>query len=515
MEKMLYFIIFAPIISSIIIYLINNKKIHYIFILTQLSLLLPIVLVFRYTIYYDKIGIVLGKIDSNISIVLNLGFFQSSILIMSYMMFSIIAFYSLSNRRYDNKYMFFFLLIEGAFYAHILSDDLYNILIIIDTITIISTVLIMYQKDRFSLQSGIYYILFNSIGMVLFLLGIIIIYYDFNTLNISLIVQKAKMGTEYSKLGFSFIFTAMAIKSALFPVYDWLPRAHASAPSEISALLSGFLVKSGIIVIMKLILPIQSDSIRNILIFFGIISAISGAIFSLAQKNIKSILSYHTISQLGIILAGMAVDIKSGLLYLLVHSIFKTVLFLLSDKMIEVYGTNNIKKMKGMWKISKPFSIAIIINAFNIMSLPLTSGYIAKEFTKKSIDIPYITVYFILISLGSSLSFSKWIFTLFGNSNKKIEFDVYQKISLILGTGIVFLTGIWLKPYELFGVNFYKLYNLKSIIMATSIVLVAMILYPLFFKKTKLLEPLRKFHIEFRDGIVLMLVFFLVIYYFY
>jgi Formate hydrogenlyase subunit 3/Multisubunit Na+/H+ antiporter, MnhD subunit len=170
------------------------------------------------------------------------------------------------------------------------ANDFFTIFVFIELMTIISTILIVYKRDSYSFRAGFYYLLFNSIGMMFYLIGVAVIYQSIGTLNMTLAkeILPSMFSNPFIQMSYIFIIVSMGVKSAFFPVYNWLPKAHGAAPAAVSALLSGLLVKSGLYVFIKIGLVFQPWLLKEYLLYIGLITSLSGTIFAIAQKRYKA-----------------------------------------------------------------------------------------------------------------------------------------------------------------------------------------------------------------------------------
>jgi len=247
----------------------------------------------------------------------------------------------------------------------------------------------------------------------------------------------------------------------------WLPSAHSEAPTAVSAILSGIIVKGGLFFIFRLSSVFESPFIFMYAEIAGYVTAVFGVIFALLQKDIKLILAFSTMSQVGYILVG----IKSyGILYSFSHSIFKTLLFLCAGIMASLFGSRKLESIKiSSVKMPIFLFIPILIGYFSISGLPFFTGSWEKHHIIS--ELPIIgNIILTLVAVGTVASIGKIFFTVL----RKIEYKFYFKpeyFSLFLLSffslffGIVktldtfTFSGSFLEPsiVFLFGIIFYKI----------------------------------------------------------
>lgn len=231
---------------------------------------------------------------------------------------------------------------------------------------------------------------------------------------------------NHNNLGlFLIFFIGFGFKAGFIPFHTWLPVAHPAAPSHISAVMSGVMIKMGIYGIMRIVFLLQNNfiSIGLIVLIISIINAISGVSMAIVQHNLKKLLAYHSIENIGIIGIGIGFGIlgiglnnqlitligfTGGLLHVLNHSLFKSLLFLSSGSVYKQTNTINVDHLGGLLKKMPFTSIIFMISAIAICGLPPFNGFIS-EFLIYSTFINTIlheNTIFKIISLFSIISLS-------------------------------------------------------------------------------------------------------------
>jgi hydrogenase-4 component B len=188
---------------------------------------------------------------------------------------------------------------------------------------------------------------------------------------------------------------AFGIKAGIMPLHTWLPTAHANAPSHISAIMSGILLKMGIYGLLRTISFFSTPPLwwGVLLLCLGIISAVVGVLFAIGQHDIKRLLAYHSIENIGIIVMGIGVALTGqatgnnilfvlgmagALLHVLNHALFKSLLFLGAGAVIHITGTRDIDRMGGLSRALPLTSIAFLIGAVAICGLPPLNGFVSE-----------------------------------------------------------------------------------------------------------------------------------------
>ncbi len=517
------YLIFIPIITSMIIYLLNNKYVNYLVFLCQGFITYFAIKYFTLHNHFLEIDILnLGGWEKAICISLKNDKLSMAFIFLSIFMWWIVLLYSWNIRKRDFKFLFFLMFLEGTFLGLLQSNDLFNLFIFIEITTIISTILIIYKKDGHSVKAGLYYLLFNSTGMIFYLLGLILIYTVTGTLNMDIAKERIELlnNTLIIKLALVFFMASIGVKSAFFPVYNWLPKAHGAAPACISALLSGLLVKSGIYAYIRLNYIFNITNLNDLFFILGVLTAISGIIFALSQKDIKQILAFHTISQIGIILMGLSsYQTKAnigGLLHVFNHALFKTLLFLGSGIIINHYDSRKITDIRGVFKRLPVVSIIMIIGMFSITGAPFFNGFISKTIIKYGIKHNSLhSALFFIINLGTCISFIKFSQIFFGDYEAANFKKIHNKFSMVILGISCLLMGILYAPiinvfYDI-DLSFINILSLSAWLNYLVSLLIGFIVFKFIIDKDFYpMKKIRHFNISF-ETTNFMLIFFIII----
>lgn len=209
--------------------------------------------------------------------------------------------------------------------------------------------------------------------------------------------QGSAISPGWANILFAVAFLGFGLKAGMMPLHFWLPGAHANAPSHVSALLSGVMLKMGIygIVRMSFLLPGLSSVWGWAILLLGILSGILGVVFALAQHDLKRLLAYHSVENIGIILLGLGLALlgrsyhrplwiglgmAGALLHVWNHGLFKSLLFLGAGSVRHGTGTRVIDRLGGLSKVMPWTSSAFLLGAVAISGLPPLNGFISEFF---------------------------------------------------------------------------------------------------------------------------------------
>ncbi len=417
-------LLFSPVIVSIIMYLVKKPWIHFLVFPLQAFLAYCLIAYIMALQSSPELALtIFGGWRQDIAISFYVDYLNLTFMGLTIFFFLIIYYYSFKANYREKKFFFFLTFLQGIVLGLLMTNDLFNLFVFLELISLLVTLLITYKKVEHALKAGLQYLLLSSVAAMFYLIGVLLLYYVFGTINIRLILigLPEVIDSTVIKLAYVMMLTGFALKGAIFPLYAWLPKAHGVAQSSISALLSGLIVKLALYLILRIhgqmfAVPYGFD---QILFYLGFISSLVGVIFAMAQKDIKQILAYHTISQVGLMLIGLSfasgTSFVGGLFHVVNHAIFKGLLFLSAGVIIKVYQTKKVNDIRGLFKTLPWTSILLIIAILSITGAPLFNGFVSKTMIKYAFkDQLGWYALFTLINLGTIVSFSKLIMMFFG-----------------------------------------------------------------------------------------------------
>ena len=253
--------------------------------------------------------------------------------------------------------------------------------------------LVMFDLDKPETQkAGIFYFAMTQMGTIFLFAAFLLLYRFTGSFDISAAGDIPQWGKG---LIFVSLFVGFGTKAGIIPFHKWLPYAHSASPSNVSALMSGVMLKVAIYGLARFILDVfQPDLWWGILLlFFGSISAALGVIYALKEHDIKKLLAYHSIENIGIIVLGLglyiifevngldvlaSLSLFGALFHTLNHAIFKSLLFMTAGSVSQVTGTRNIEKMGGLVKTMPWTASLFLLGACSISALPPLNGFASE-----------------------------------------------------------------------------------------------------------------------------------------
>jgi len=399
MENNFILLILIPLVTAFLLPIIElvNTKIRKAFILLSASgeLLLGIIIfISNYNLIKTSelyIEYNLGAWSSFLGIALvldNLSLFFSILLVIS--MFLIIVYSIGFIGHQEGKYYVLLFLLLAAMQGAVLTNDIFNLYVFIELITITSTALISFNRNRESAEASFKYLLYGVIGGLFFFIGIFLLYYTTGSLNMGLIFSEYQDINQNIQIAVMILFlTSIFIKVGLFPFHYWLPKAHSTSTGPVSALLSGILLKVFICIFLRLFWQVFSYELlvdmglAELIIYIGLFSSIIGHLLAFREDDIKRMLAFSTLGHIGMIVAVLALNTASGLLGGLMHTIshllMKSTLFLTVGYLLQyTEGSHHLADFNGIAYKNKGIFVSFILAALGMVGIPPLPGFFSK-----------------------------------------------------------------------------------------------------------------------------------------
>ncbi len=346
-------------------------------------------------------------------------------------------------------------------------------------LTVFILVIFDHHKPE-TVKAGINYLVQSHISIVFLMLGFIYLAYKTGSYSFDAIIDfTGQQSTLAGTALFLCFFTGFGIKTGFVPFHTWLPYAHPAAPSHVSAIMSGILIKIGIYGILRMLLLIKTDytTIGYIILFISIFTGIYGVMLATIQHDLKKLLAYHSIENIGIIGIGIGIGciglgsvnkwmailgFSGALLHTLNHSLFKSLLFYSTGNVYKAAHTVNIERLGGIIKRMPQTSLLFLVAAMAICGLPPLNGFISEflifggiyNWLYSASLISLITIVFALVGLVligglAILCFTKAFSIVFlGNSrndnkDELHETGFWQLLPMYLTVSLMIFIGLF------------------------------------------------------------------------
>jgi multicomponent Na+:H+ antiporter subunit D len=297
------------------------------------------------------------------------------------------------------KYLSLFMLMVAGMNGVVLSGDIFNLFVFLEIASIASYALVGFGCEHEELEASFKYMVLGSIASIFILFGIALVYGNTGSLNMAYISKAIQASGLNAGLGFALclFIVGFGLKAALVPFHAWLPDAHPSAPAPISAMLSGILIKTlGVYALSRVVFNVFgiSISVGWLLIILGLLSMVAGAFLAIGQWDLKRLMAYSSISQVGYVVLGIGLGgliiakggnlawaslaILGGLFHLVNHAVYKSLLFLTSGSVEMATGTRQMEKMGGLAEKMPVTRATCTIASASIVGIPPFSGFWSK-----------------------------------------------------------------------------------------------------------------------------------------
>jgi multicomponent Na+:H+ antiporter subunit D len=285
------------------------------------------------------------------------------------------------------KYYALFMLLVGGMNGVVLTGDLFNLFVFLEIASIASYALVAFGCEHEELEASFKYLILSGVASTFILLGIAILYSLTGTLNMADVARTIGTKGVNSAVLFStsLFIMGFGLKSALVPFHPWLPDAHPAAPAPISAMLSGVLIKAlGVYALIRLIFNVfgLSPLISSVLMVLGGLSMVVAGLLAIGQDDLKRMLAYSSISQIGYVVVGLALGtplgIVGGLFHLMNHATFKALLFLSSGAIEYSTDTRKLSLMGGLNKRMPVTTTSAAVGFLSISGVPPLNGFWSK-----------------------------------------------------------------------------------------------------------------------------------------
>ena len=363
-----------------------------------------------------KSGIIVVNVGSWVppfGIVLVYDLFSCVMLVMVGIMAFVVSLYSVASvdplRNAFGYFPVFHILIMGCSGAFV-AGDIFNLYVWFEMILISSFVLLTLGGERHQILGGVKYVVINLVASSFFLIGIGLIYAQMGTLNMADLALKYRAQGLGGARGVTavFFFITFAIKAGVFPFFFWLPDSYYTPPIAVAAIFSGLLTKVGVYALLRfftLIFVPHTELVSHLFLWLAGLTMITGVLGAWSETDIRKILSFHIISQIGYMLLGLAFYTPlaiGGAIYFMLHNILaKSNLFLISGVVGQLGGSFQVKKLGGLYNSFFLLSILFLIPALSLAGVPPLSGFFGKlSLIKEGLHAGEYLIVFVALSVS-------------------------------------------------------------------------------------------------------------------
>ncbi len=311
----------------------------------------------------------------------------------------------------------------------VFAGDMFTLFVFWETMGIASYSLVSFRKESPGpIEAGFKYMVMGSIGSTVLFIGMALLYGMTGTVNfaqMSTAIRGSSMNPWFYLI-LTLLFIGFGVKSAIVPMHTWLPDAHPEAPSTISAMLSGMLIETALYALTRMIYILFESQVFSLTVAaLAALTMCLGNISALNQKDVKRMLAYSSIAQMGYMLVGVSAGtvfgIRALLLHVFNHSLMKGLAFLSVGSMIHEAKTRDINELKGIGRKMPLTTISLFIALLGLGGIPGTGGYISKLLLFSSvIPIGYMWLT-IMAVLNSAFSMGYYLMTMYTIVSTPVE----------------------------------------------------------------------------------------------
>ncbi|WP_372473056.1 proton-conducting transporter membrane subunit [Capnocytophaga sp. ARDL2] len=352
------------------------------------------------------------------------------------------------------KYGYFFtfhLLIMGLIGAF-LTGDIFNLYVWFEVVIISSFILLTVGGKKMQMEGAIKYVTMNILASAIFLTAIGVLYGITGTLNIADISLKINAIENRGLISVTSLlfFIGFGIKSAIFPLYFWLPSSYHTPPSAIASIFGGLLTKMGVYAMIRVftIMFEPDDFTLNLFIIIAIMTMLTGIFGTINKKNIRRLMSYLIVCHIGYLIAGIGLYTDwafAAVIFYLIHDVIvKSNMFMITGIIAKIRETTDMTRLGGLLKDYPKFSLTAALVFFSLIGIPPFSGFWPKIlFLQESFKASQwiLLVLFILASFVTLFVVIRfWIEAFWKESPKPLteEIDHYEPIPMVKKVALMF-----------------------------------------------------------------------------
>ena len=297
--------------------------------------------------------------------------------------------YSIRYMEHDTGLVLYYVLVLGqiaGMVGVVFAGDFFTLFIFWELMCLASYCLVAYRKERWApVEAGFKFLVMSSFGNVTLLFAMSLLYGLTGTLNLAFLASSLRnvAGSPWIMLALVMVVVGFGVEAALVPLHFWLPDAHPEAPSPISALLSGVVIKTGAYALLRvlfLVFPSVQITWQLLLAVAAIVTMTVGNLMALLQEDLKRLLAYSSVAQMGYVIFGLTsiYGVAASLFHVMNHAIMKGLLFLCSGCYVHMAGTRDISELSGIWRKMPVTTAAFTVGAFAIAGMPPLNGFLSE-----------------------------------------------------------------------------------------------------------------------------------------
>ena len=293
----------------------------------------------------------------------------------------------------DRVYLFYamYLLCFTGLMGIPITGDAFNLFVFLEIASLSSYVLISLGRDRRALMAAFRYLIMGTLGATFYIIGVGLMYMMTGTLNIADLAARIPdmVHVRTIQVALAFLTVGISLKLALFPLHLWLPNAYAYAPTVVTIFLAATGTKVAVYVLIRIVYTVfggpmifAAMPINEMLVVLGVLSMLGGALSAIWETNVKRLLAFSSISQIGYMVLGVGLAQISGLagsiVHVFNHAMIKAMLFMAIGCVVFRIGSADLVAIRGFGKRMPVTAACIVVGGLSLIGAPLTLGFITK-----------------------------------------------------------------------------------------------------------------------------------------
>jgi multicomponent Na+:H+ antiporter subunit D len=305
----------------------------------------------------------------------------SIMVVVALMVVLAVLVYAMGQGGADEKSPFYhpvYMVMSAGVSQAFLAGDLFNLFVAFEILLMASYVLLTLEGSNAQIRSGTSYVVLNVIESMVLVVTVGLIFAATGTVNMAELPERLATLPDGVRMGLQLLLLlAFGIKAAVFPLFFWLPDSYPTAPSSVSAVFAGLLTKVGVYCLIRVQTLLFPGELDGLVMVVGALTMFIGVVGAVSHSDMKRILSFHIISQIGYMVGG-PVAVAATIFYLIHHIPVKTSLFLVEGIIERDSGSSSLTSVSGLARRSPFLAVLFLVPALSLAGLPPLSGFLAK-----------------------------------------------------------------------------------------------------------------------------------------
>ncbi|MFM8794660.1 MAG: proton-conducting transporter membrane subunit [Acidimicrobiales bacterium] len=311
---------------------------------------------------------------------------SSAMVLVATVVVTVVLAYAAGQRAPDERSAFYhpvYMVMTAGIAQAFLAGDLFNLFVAFEILLMASYVLLTLEGTDAQVRSGTTYVVLNILESMVLLMAIGLVFAATGTVSMAELPARLAELPDGVRMGLHLLLlVAFGIKAAVFPLFFWLPDSYPTAPSSVSAVFAGLLTKVGVYCLIRTQTLLFPGELREVVITIGAATMLVGVIGAISHRDMKRILSFHIVSQIGYMVFGLGIGgataVAATIFYLIHHIPVKKSLFLVEGIVEADTGSSTGEGISGMARRSPALALLFLVPALSLAGLPPFSGFLAK-----------------------------------------------------------------------------------------------------------------------------------------